>query len=835
MSSSIFNLSRFGLLRTLFLSQLVLTSAIVSAQVEQPDRKHLYKEDTRSAKRQREKFSKSVLKADKAANDDINVKADQVQFLKDKNEVKAMGGVVLSREGVQAQADDALVNMSTKQSHLSGNVAVAQPSGAINATGGDFNFEYETGTFSDAEFALEDGGYNVEARQADKLSETEYQLKGSTLTTCQCDGGARPWVLHSSRSHITQEGYAHTYNTWMEFHGVPIFYTPYLAFPVKQERQSGLLAPEFGYSGRDGFKFKQPIYLVPNESSDLTVSPFVETRTRVGSVFDYRQSFSKYNKVKGSIIYANEGWRDGELRGTDTSDVFDKTIKENRVGVYWDHLWTNRPDDELNWAFIADVHYINDDLVLRELEDEKIGHYNDRYTTSTILGRVLLGEYGSAEISSEYNQALVSDGDLTFQRLPELNVDLQRSLRPFGFNPYGLKVTPRLQASAVNFSRKEGYDGWRYDLSPGFSMPFHVKNYVNGRLEALTHQTRYSLDQTRLPGTTDTFLDDTSTRQAYVMRASFGSGVERVFELPDDNWLSWLTALGKSNQQNRLVRLKHTIEPTVSYTFVPDTASSTDLPLFDGFDRVRARSLVTYGFRSNLYGRFLPRVAAADSIPELTPKVEDLPVLTSDGSLANLDSSDPLEVARGNLAIRKGEIRPLLSFGMKQSYDYEEDRHDSNASDPKNDLKRTAYSDVNSDLTLYPSSNFALRFENNLDPRSGDFSSWGLSSHIRDDRGDTLRGRYTFIDKNISQLEGNAELALTDLLKLGYYGRFDDREHEFLENRFGLRLQSSCNCWKIDLGVSDKVNPDRKEFTVVFTFAGLGDLAQKFGLGNQSR
>lgn len=319
------------------------------------------------------------------------------------------------------------------------------------------------------------------------------------------------------------------------------------------------------------------------------------------------------------------------------------------------------------------------------------------------------------------------------------------------------------------------------------------------------------------------------------MRAVVGTGVERVFEVPEDNWLTWLTSLGQANQRNRLARLKHTVEPLVSYTFVPDTASDKVLPLFDSFDRVRARSLITYGFRSNLYGRFLPKLASAEPIPELTPRLEDLPVLRNEDSLANLDGSDPLEVARGNVPIRKGEIRPLVSFGVKQSYDHEEDQHDSNSNDPKNDPNRKAFSDVNSDITLYPSSNFALRFENNLDPESGDFSSWALSSHLRDDRGDTLRGRYTFIDRNISQFEGNAELVLTDRVKLGYYGRFDDREHEFLENRLGFRLQSACNCWKVDLGVSDKVNPDRRELTLVFTFAGLGDLAQKFGLGSQSR
>ena len=58
----------------------------------------------------------------------------------------------------------------------------------------------------------------------------------------------------------------------MRFKDVPIFYTPYLAFPLGDERQSGLLFPSFGHSGNNGYQLEVPYYfnLAPNYDATLT-------------------------------------------------------------------------------------------------------------------------------------------------------------------------------------------------------------------------------------------------------------------------------------------------------------------------------------------------------------------------------------------------------------------------------------------------------------------------------------------------------------------------------------------------------------------------------------
>lgn len=800
--------------------------------IDAPNRKHLYQEDTREEERRRKQAVSAIIRDDKAAADQVDVQAGKAEFLKETNQIKGTEGVIISRQGLQVQAEQALVNMDTKETELQGKIAVSDNKGVMSAESGTMNLDSETGTFADAQFSIEEGSYVVDADEVKKLSDVEYELLDAQISTCQCGEDDKPWSIHTERAHITQEGYAHTYNTWMDFHGVPVFYTPYLAFPVKSERTSGLLAGNYGYSSNDGVSLKLPVYIVLGDSADLTVSPFLEAKTRYGSVFDYRRAVSRYNRIRSRILYSNDSMRDGDLRGTVTTGIFDPSFNENRFGGYYGQQWTSSPEEENSWAFIADVHYVNDNLVLREFDDDIIGLYNSRYATSTVLGRAAIGDLGLAEILGEYNQALVSDQDLTFQRLPETRVSLLKSFRPFGSNPFGLKLTTQGSFTATNFTRSTGYDGWRFDALPRVGVPFHVKNYVNGQFDVAFDATQYNLDDTSIPGSTEE-LDDSENRTLHAFNYRMSSGVERVFQLDEGNWLTWLTSLGQKNQQNRLVRLKHTVEPFMNYSYIPDKDQS-NLPIFDGLDRVRARSLVTYGFRTTLLGRFLPRRPGEDVIPELTPEVEDLPLIGSTKPLSDLDSVEDLDLFGSDVAIRPGEIRPLVSFGMKQSYDYEQ-RDQDNADEG---IEIRPLSDLNSDITLYPSRNFALRFENNYSTQDQLFTSWASSLHFLDDRGDALRARYSFVggdannpESGVSQLEANAEVSVSQRLKLGYYARYDNREKEFLERQYGMRLYSDCDCWHMDVGFSDKVNPDRQFFNISFTFAGLGDVAQKIGYG----
>ena len=52
--------------------------------------------------------------------------------------------------------------------------------------------------------------------------------------------------------------------------------------------------------------------------------------------------------------------------------------------------------------------------------------------------------------------------------------------------------------------------------------------------------------------------------------------------------------------------------------------------------------------------------------------------------------------------------------------------------------------------------------------------------------------------------------------------RYDIDAASFLENYAGLRLLSSCDCWTLNVGITDTRNPNEVQVQAQFTLAGLG-------------
>jgi LPS-assembly protein len=810
--------------------------------VDLPERRNLFAEDSKAAKRARSRAKRAALEVAPSADKDVDFKAPQVEFLKERNEIKGSGGVVVAGRGVQAQADEAVLNTETKDAALRGNVLFSTARGQIGAQAATINMDREVGTFTDADLLLEEGNYAVRCGEAKRLSESEFEFAGAAFSTCACadEDGTLPWVVKSDRAHVTREGYAHTYGATMNLYGVPVFYTPYLFFPVKENRASGLLAGQYGYGGENGLALRQPIFAVIDEHSDLTFDPFIETKTRWGSGLDVRRYFSRYNSMSGRFVYSNERLRDGDLRGADVSNLFDPPVDENgefdendRFGAAFRQLWRSAPDAPAPASFVADVHYVSDDLLLRELDEPLIGEAQDRYATSTLAVRASPLEFMSAEVRGEYNQGLRDDDDdLLLQRLPEFSVGALKSFRPFGFNPYGLKVVTRADVLATDFVRQDGYDGWRTDINPRVSVPFHYRNYLASALSVGFRTTMYDLDN-RIDPESSVELEANQDRRVWNMGYALGTSLERVYDLEPGNWLSDLTSYGVRAQGKELVRLKHTVEPQVSYLYIPDT-SQDQLPLYDSLDRIREKSLFVYGFTSRLYGKFASPLGSAGEIPELAPRLDELPIAETSTALGDLGSDWTTPFGGDQISPRSGEIREIANFSLRQGYDYKEDVED-------NDPDREGFSDVNARVGLFPSTYAGFIFDTNYGLEGGGVSSWGIQNHLKDDRGDALRLRYSFIDATstggdeLSQLEGQVEVKLSDRLKVGYYARYDETDREFIDSSVGLRVLSSCNCWHLDLGYTEKLNPDREQVTLRFTFAGLGDITQDIGTGSNNR
>ena len=112
-------------------------------------------------------------------------------------------------------------------------------------------------TFEGAKFELTDRNARG---SADRIQVTrDHQLKLDDVRYTTCPLGEEDWVLRASDIDIRQRaGLGFGRSVRLDFKGVPILYTPFISFPVGNQRKSGFLFPSLGTSSRSGYSLSVP-------------------------------------------------------------------------------------------------------------------------------------------------------------------------------------------------------------------------------------------------------------------------------------------------------------------------------------------------------------------------------------------------------------------------------------------------------------------------------------------------------------------------------------------------------------------------------------------------
>src|SRR5262249_16271158 len=128
---------------------------------------------------------------------------------------------------------------------------------------------------------------------------------------------------------------------------------PYGFMSVRNDRQSGLLFPYYGFSNTRGFVWQQPFYWDINRSYDMTITTDVETSARLGLWGEFRYAPNLEMEGQLAASYFKE-----QIRGpATTSTPVDR----------WSITGTHRqmlPDDV---RLYSDIFVVSDDLFLREI------------------------------------------------------------------------------------------------------------------------------------------------------------------------------------------------------------------------------------------------------------------------------------------------------------------------------------------------------------------------------------------------------------------------------------------------------------------------------------
>jgi len=724
-----------------------------------------------------------------AEEEAIAVDAESLSYDQKTDTVTATGKVLIRRGQTELRADRVELRRKTEEALATGGVTLTDPDGALYADEMRVNLGDETGEIQRGELRLNRRTrYSLWGDRIEKGEGQRYRIENGKFTTCDCDEGPPDWSFSGREVDVDAEGFGVVEGGTFNILDVPVLYLPTAVLPIGRERQSGLLLPWVGFSNRRGFQLLAPGYIAIDRSQDVSAALDVETSARLGALAQYRYAFSQNSRGQINASYFNDFLTSPSDRGEINPEIENRSIPENRWSVVGDH----RQNLPWNTVGYADAFIVSDDSFLRDMNvltvDRSVGDFNRtrRYTDSR-LGAAMGLERTLVRLQGDYYQGFTQPQDLTLQKVPELTLFDSREV-------FGL-VHSEVHASASAWVRQSGIDGFRVDLWPRLrlpiptGLPFHASVFVGAR------ETAYGLTQNQMrgglnPDSTANFILDlpaNSSREMVEAGADVGTEVARVYDL------GW----------GGLQRVKHTIEPVLSYWYVPNV-NQDELPIFDDVDRMDQRSLITYGFVSRLLGRFV------DSARE-----------------------EPTADASGARSVREASngVRELVRLSLMQSYDT------GRLIAPVGVAPGGPGSDHLSDIDLYlrasPIEAASFTGYTSYDTSVNDIAAAAASVRLTDTRTPPRHGRldtrssitlnYRFITRNLlQQVDGFAFLHFTDYIGALGGMRYDVLNSELLESRIGIRLLSTCDCWGLDLTFVDKSNPSEIEVRALLTLVGFG-------------
>jgi LPS-assembly protein len=199
----------------------------------------------------------------------VDIEAETLSYDSDSKTYRAHGNVVISFEGGFLKADHVTWDRLKDEATAEGHVFIKSGEDLLEGEKARFNIGSETGVVSDGKLFFDKNHFYLWGETIEKKSDATYFLKEGRATTC--DGGDPDWIFTGSEVEVTIDGYGTVRNGTFQVSGVPVLYLPYMIFPAKTTRQTGLLFPRISYSSdKLGLDVGIPFYWVISENADAT-------------------------------------------------------------------------------------------------------------------------------------------------------------------------------------------------------------------------------------------------------------------------------------------------------------------------------------------------------------------------------------------------------------------------------------------------------------------------------------------------------------------------------------------------------------------------------------
>jgi LPS-assembly protein len=455
----------------------------------------------------------------------LDVKSNYAEIFD--NEVGSYSGnVKMARADQQASSNTANYDSVSEVLDLHGDVYYSENELALHSGTATLKLAADQAKLRDVQFIVPTTPLRGLAKTVYQDSKTLSRYEDVAYTSCR--PGNQDWVVHASELKINKTtGKGAAKNTWIEFKSAPVFYFPYLSFPIDNRRLSGFLAPVFGSTQNSGFNISAPYYWNIAPNYDATLSP-------------------RYLTKRGALLAGKVRYLTGQSQGITNVEYMPSDNETNKaryqasvknITQFTPHLKSK-----------VDLNYVSDKKYFAELGNA-LSFPNFSYLRSDAdmryddKGIALIGRIENYQAIN----ATIPDASLPYRKLPQINLNLDHA---FKFMP----LYAAMENEFVYFQHNDLVTSQRINTKPSVSIPLQTASAFFTPKVSLQH-TQYFLNS----GPTGT--PDSISRTLPLFSADSGLFFERDLNIADSSYL-------------------HTLEPRLFYLYVPYTHQQ-NIPVFD--------------------------------------------------------------------------------------------------------------------------------------------------------------------------------------------------------------------------------------------------------------
>ncbi|WP_447588775.1 LPS-assembly protein LptD [Aquipseudomonas campi] len=498
------------------------------------------------------------------------VSAKASRYAQETETATLAGDVVIRQSGMQIEADEANLHQAENRGDLVGNVRLRDKGTLIVGDRAEIQLDNGEAKIENAEYVMHKSHVRGSAQYAKREDSAIIRLKDGTYT--RCEPGSNAWHLKGNNIKLNPAtGFGTATNVTLRVKDIPVFYTPYIYFPIDDRRQSGFLTPSISSSSDTGFLLATPYYFNLAPNYDATLYPTMMTKRGL--------------LLEGQFRYLTKSG-EGQIGAGYLDDQQDeRKLQSEYKDQRWMYTWQHK--EGLDSRLLAEVDYtdISDPYYFQDLDNNlEVGNTTYVNQRGTLTYR---GETYTARLNAHaYEMATI--GDITpYNRLPQITLEgvlpfqpgglsfayntefvrFDRSLRKGDFSDENGALTPWYDTRIQGLARANGD---RIHLEPSVSLPLNwTWGFVTPTIKYLQTNYDLSLDQ---QGKNDIA---TATPGSFLAEQKYGSQNRGLGMFSVDSGLYF-----DRNSQWFGKDYRQTLEPRLFYLYVPEEDQS-DIPVFD--------------------------------------------------------------------------------------------------------------------------------------------------------------------------------------------------------------------------------------------------------------